>query len=153
MFRGQHRHSIDVKGRVSIPAAYREELQGAADGPPFLTAEQSCLKLYPYADWCEYERGFLEETATDPDVQDYARLVISNAVESPIDKQGRILVPQYLREHAGLEKEVTIAGVGKAIEIWDTARFRMNLGRTQPNYDNLARTVAERQRERRGSRS
>lgn len=146
MFRGQHSHSIDVKGRVSIPTAYREELQEAADKPPFLTLYENCLRLYPHDDWCAYEARILAEAQVDPDAQDYVRMVISNAVEAPIDKQGRILVPQYLRERAGLEKEVTLAGVGDAVEVWDTPRFRMRLGSTQADFRRISKDFAGRLR-------
>ena len=143
MFRGRHSHTIDAKGRVSIPVAYRMELQQRSDQPAFLTADENCLCLYPFEDWRNHERKIVAKAELDPDARDYARLVISGAVESPLDKQGRILVPQYLREHAYLEHEVTIAGVGLTVEIWDTARFQMNLKQTQTNFRVLSREIAE----------
>jgi MraZ protein len=143
MFRGRHTHTIDAKGRVSIPAVYRMELQQRSDQPAFLTADENCLCLYPFDDWRNYERKIVAEAELDPDARDYARLVISGAVESPLDKQGRILVPQYLREHAYLEREVTIAGVGLRVEIWDTARFELNLKQAQANFRLLSRGIAK----------
>ena len=143
MFRGRHSHTIDAKGRVSIPVAYRMELQQRSDQPAFLTADENCLCLYPFEDWRNHERKIVAKAELDPDARDYARLVISGAVESPLDKQGRILVPQYLREHAYLEREVTIAGVGLTVEICDTARFQMNLKQTQTNFRALSREIAE----------
>ena len=74
------------------------------------------------------------------------RLVISGAVETSIDKQGRILVPQYLREHAQLERDVTIAGVGPTVEIWDTASLQANLNRTQANFRPISKEMAEKLR-------
>ena len=142
MFRGRHSHTIDAKGRVSIPVAYRMELQQRSDQPAFLTADENCLCLYPFEDWRNHEGKIVAKAELDPDARDYARLVISGAVESPLDKQGRILVPQYLREHAYLEREVTIAGVGLTVEIWDTARFQMNLKQTQTNFRVLSRGIA-----------
>ncbi|MDJ0851437.1 MAG: division/cell wall cluster transcriptional repressor MraZ [Myxococcota bacterium] len=139
MFRGRHSHTIDAKGRVSIPTGYRQELQQDAERPPFLTAGENQLNLYPAEDWCAYERKMLADAEGDLDAQDIARMVISSVVEAPIDKQGRILVPQYLREMAGLEKEVTIAGVGDYVEVWDTARFRMALGQVQSNFRSIHR--------------
>ena len=142
MFRGRHSHTIDAKGRVSIPVAYRMELQQRSDQPAFLTADENCLCLYPFEDWRNHERKIVAKAELDPDARDYARLVISGAVESPLDKQGRILVPQYLREHAYLEREVTIAGVGPRIEIWDKARFDEDLNKTQARFNEIASTVA-----------
>jgi MraZ protein len=69
-------------------------------------------------------------------------MMISGAAECPIDKQGRLLLPQYLRDHAGLEREVTIAGVGPRVEIWDKARFDADLMKTQARFDEIASTVA-----------
>lgn len=146
MFRGRHSHTIDAKGRVSIPAGYRMELQSRSEQPPILTADDHCLRLYPYDDWCNHERKIVEQAAVDPNARDYVRLVISGAVESPIDKQGRILVPQYLRTHAHLEREVTLAGVGYTVEIWDTARLRADLNQTQSNFRRISEEMAERLR-------
>ncbi len=142
MFRGRHGHTIDAKGRVSIPVVYRMGLQQRSDQPAFLTADENCLRLYPFEDWCRYESEIVAQAELDPDARDYARLVISGAVEAPIDKQGRILVPQYLRDHAHLEREVTIAGVGHTVEIWDAARFQMNLNQTQASIRSIQSVMA-----------
>ena len=143
MFRGRHSHTIDGKGRVSIPVAYRMELQQRSDQPAFLTADENCLRLYPFEDWCNHERTIVAQAELDPDARDYARLVISGAIEAPIDKQGRILVPQYLREHGHLEREVTIAGVGLTVEIWDEARLHVNLNQTQASFRSIALVMAK----------
>lgn len=118
------------------------ELQRRSDQPPILTAHQSCLRLYPYDDWCEYEEKLVAEADVDPDVQDFVRLVVSGATEAPIDKQGRVLVPQYLREHAHLEKEVTLAGVGQMVELWDTARLNESLDQTQARFRQISAEIA-----------
>jgi len=143
MFRGRHSHTIDAKGRVSIPVAYRMGLQQRSDQPAFLTADENCLRLYPFEDWCNHERTIVAQAELDPNARDYARMVISGAVEAPIDKQGRVLVPQYLREHGHLEREVTIAGVGLTVEIWDTARFQVNLNQTQTSIRSIQTGMAE----------
>jgi MraZ protein len=143
MFRGRHSHTIDVKGRMSIPAAYRTELQRRSDQAPVLTADRECLQLYPYDDWCDYEAKIVAQAQVDPNARDYVRLVISGAVEAPIDKQGRILVPGYLREHANLKKDVTVCGVGLTVEIWDTTRLQSNLNQTQANFHRIAADMAE----------
>ena len=144
MFRGRHSHTIDAKGRVSIPVVYRMHLQQRSDQPAFLTADENCLRLYPFEDWRNHERHIVAQAELDPDARDYARLVISGAVEAPLDKQGRILVPQYLREHAHFDREVTFAGVGLTVEIWDTARLQMNLNQTQANFRVISSEMAKR---------
>ena len=123
------------------------ELQQRSDQPPILTADLNCLRLYPYTDWCDVESAIVSQAALlDPEVQDVARMKISGAVEAPIDNQGRILVPQYLREHARLDRDVTLAGVGRTIEVWDAARFTENLEQTQLNFRVLSRDLAQKLR-------
>ncbi len=143
MFRGRHNHTIDAKGRVNIPAGYRMELQRRSDQPPILTADENCLQLYPYEDWVVHEKEIVAKAAIDPNARDYVRLMISGAVEAPIDKQGRILVPLYLREQAHIERDVTVAGVGLTIEIWDAARLQKNLNQTQANFRAISLEMAE----------
>jgi MraZ protein len=101
------------------------------------------LALYPYEAWRKIERELEEASPLQPEVQDLQRFLISGAVESPVDKQGRISIPPYLREHAGLDKEVTIAGVGPRIEVWDRARFEQSLTRTQARFNEISATVAK----------
>jgi MraZ protein len=119
------------------------ELQQRSDQPAFLTADENCLRLYPFDDWRNHERKIVAEAELDPDARDYARLVVSGAAGAPLDKQGRILVPQYLREHAHLEREVTIAGVGLTVEIWDEARLHVNLNQTQASFRSIALVMAK----------
>jgi MraZ protein len=119
------------------------ELQKRSDQAPVLTADENCLRLYPFDDWCDYEQKVVARAEIDPNARDYARLVISGAAEAPIDKQGRILVPGYLREHAHLEKDVTIAGVGHTVEIWDTTHMQSNLNQTQANFRRISAEMAE----------
>ena len=130
---------------MSIPAAYREALR-KTEGAPFLTLDQDCLKLYPFEDWCEYEQKILANSDVDPSAQDYVRFVVSNAAETPIDKQGRILVPQYLREAVALEKDVTLAGVGPTIELWDPARLSVHDAQTRTNFRQISHDFAEKMR-------
>ena len=118
------------------------ELERRSERAPILTNAFGCLHLYPYEDWCEVERKIVENESANPDFQAYQRMMISGAAECPIDKQGRMLLPQYLRDLAGLEREVTIAGVGPRVEIWDKARFDADLMKTQARFNEIASTVA-----------
>jgi MraZ protein len=128
---------------MSIPSAYRTELERHSDGPPMVTSSFACLYLYPYEDWRVVERRIVEHETENLDYQDYQRMMISGAAECPIDKQGRVLIPQHLRDHAGLDREVTIAGVGPRIEIWDKARFDARLEQTQANFPEISSRVAD----------
>lgn len=142
MFRGRFVHTIDAKNRMSLPATFRQELQRRSDHPPILTNAHECLDLYPYEDWLAFEEQIVGIASVDPEAQAYARMVISGATECPVDKQGRILVPPHLREHAALQREVTVAGVGPKIELWDKGRFESSLTNTHARFPEMARSVA-----------
>ncbi len=126
MFRGRHEHSIDAKGRMSIPSGFRVEIQRRSEKPPILTNYQDHLALHPADEWDKVEEGLLEMRELRPEVQNYRRFIVSGAVECPIDNQGRILIPAYLREHAGLKNKATVAGVLDRIELWEPTRFAEN---------------------------
>jgi MraZ protein len=143
MFRGRFLHTIDSKGRVSLPAGFRMELQRRSDRSPILTILPDCLALYAAEDW---ER--VEERITDVDplrIEGHSiqRFLISSCVECPPDAQGRILIPPFLREHAQLDRDVTIAGVGKRIEVWDRARFAQELTRTHAQFGEISSEVSK----------
>lgn len=143
MFRGHFVHAIDAKGRMSIPAGFRTELQSRSDQAPILTISEESLLLYPYDDWCAFEDQILGLSAVQPDVQDYQRYMIANCAECPIDRQGRILIPTYMREHAQLEREVTVAGIGPRVELWDKARFDAKMKNIQARHREIASAVAK----------
>ena len=127
MFLGRHKHTIDEKGRVSIPRNFRTELEARSDHAPVLTADDHCLRLFPWDEWEAHNGRIAERARHDPDARDFARLVLMNAVEAPIDKQGRILIPQDLRNLAGLRRDVAVAGMGDTVEIWDAERLEAKL--------------------------
>ena len=137
-------HTIDTKNRMSLPAGFRQEIQAQSEAPPILTNAHQCLDLYRHEDWLEFEESISQIASVDLEAQAYARMMISGATECPIDKQGRILVPPHLRAHAGLTREVTVAGVGSKIELWDRSRFEESLTQTNARYPEMARSVAER---------
>jgi MraZ protein len=146
MFRGRFYHTIDAKGRVSIPSGFRLELQSSSEQAPIVTngvtVPGQCLWLYRYEDWCEYESNLVGLAPDNLDVQAYVRFMVSGASECPIDGQGRTLLPAFLREHAKLGREVTIAGVGGRIEIWNKELFDENQTSTQEDFQRIASVVA-----------
>lgn len=119
MFMGQYEHSIDTKGRIIIPAKYREEL-----GESFVITRdlEGCLLLYSEEEW----QGFVSKLKALPSKQSTKRIqrqYLSKAMEVEPDKQGRILIPALLRAEASLEKEVVFVGMMNRVEIWDKKRF------------------------------
>ncbi len=147
MFRGRFFHTIDAKGRVSIPSGFRLELQSRSDNAPIITNGPpdalACLWLYPYEDWCKFESRVATLSPDNLKVQQYVRFMISGATECPIDAQGRTLLPQYLRDYAKLEREVAIAGVGTRIELWNKSLFDEDQSNTQADFQEISAAVAE----------
>lgn len=145
MARGRFTYTMDAKGRLAIPPVMRMELQTHPDRPPFLTNLVDCpaLGLFAHERWLEIEQRLSTMSQMQPEIQAIRRMLVSGAQECPLDNQGRLLIPPHLREHAGLAREVTIAGVGPRIEIWDTARFERELVITKDKGSEFARVAAE----------
>jgi MraZ protein len=143
MFRGRFIHSMDSKGRLSIPMSFRTELARRGDRAPILTNLQDCLALFAFEDWVDLERRLFSASPMHIEVQALQRFMVSGATESPIDAQGRLLVPPHLREFAGLEREVTIAGVGRWVELWDRTRFDQEVSKTRIRYPEISTEVAK----------
>lgn len=144
MFRSHFRHTLDNKGRVSIPAEHRVELQVDNAKPPIITKGDDCLRLYPESDWTEYERRMIEAASFDPDGEELLRAIIAWSSACPVDRVGRILIPPTLREHANLEREVVFVGMGHFVEIWNPTRFSESDARTWARSRDLRRSLAAR---------
>src|SRR3989338_1873517 len=123
MFRGRFEHTIDQKGRISIPARFRELLATQDDERLIVTNFDQCLWAYPVSEW----RGVEEKVAAlpqfKPEVKMLQRFFISAACECPLDTHGRIMISSPLKKYAGLEKNVILVGMTKRIEIWDESRW------------------------------
>ena len=117
MFRGRFEHTIDPKGRVSIPAKFRELLGEKYDDRLIITTGlDSCLVAFPYGEWVNVEEKVSSLSMVKKEVKAFQRVFISGATECPIDKLGRVLIPPTLRSHAQLEKDVVFAGMLKKFE-------------------------------------
>jgi MraZ protein len=145
MARGHVHHVLDSKGRVAIPQVYRMELQAQDQRPPILTAliDQKALGLYGHGHWQSIEERLESMSQVQPEVQAVRRLLVSGAVECPVDGQGRILIPPHLREHAGLERDVTFAGVGARIEIWSKERYEGEIRQTRDRAHEISTIAAQ----------
>lgn len=120
MFRGLHRLSLDNKGRLSIPAVYRQRLLEASGGRIVLTVDRDrCLLLYPLNTWEDIERKLIQLSSTNKRARALKRLLLGHAEECCLDAGGRILLPEPLREFASLEKRVVLLGQGNKFEIWN----------------------------------
>lgn len=120
MFRGISPLSLDGKGRLAIPAKYRQHLQDAGGGQVVLTIDRDrCLLLYPLPIWEEVERQLIRLSSTNKRARALKRLLLGHAEECGLDASGRILLPAPLREFAGLDKRVVLVGQGNKFEIWN----------------------------------
>ncbi len=138
MFMGEYSHSIDAKGRLIMPAKYREQL-----GNEFVVTKglDGCLFVYPQEEWQSIETKFREVPLTTKDARKFSRFFFAGAAACEIDKQGRILLPSVLREFAGLEKDVVLVGVLNRIEIWDKAKWEETNG--YDDMDEIAEHMAD----------
>ena len=125
MFRGRYEHTIDAKGRTSLPARYRDVLSAMGERRIVLTsALDPCLAAFSIPEWTAFEDRLAKLPQFDRAVQKLKRLYVSGAVECEVDDSGRILIPPTLRDHAGLTKDVVWAGIGKSAELWDKDAWR-----------------------------
>jgi MraZ protein len=123
MFRGRNDCAIDDKGRVMLPVKFREYLATKNDTTLWLTNIDNCLRAYPTTDWLEIEQKIQSKSLRTNDERWFKRFFLGGVHDCPLDKQGRILVPQSLRKYAGLEKDVAIIGLINHFEIWDINRY------------------------------
>ena len=123
-FRGRFEYTIDDKGRVNIPSPFREQLQESGQQSFFITNFYGCLYGYTEKEWYKVEEKLSHISSTDVVKNNFVRVFLGSAVEVVPDKQGRILIPSTLRNHAKLEKDVVFLGLTKRFEIWSLARWQ-----------------------------
>lgn len=123
MFTGSYFHLMDNKGRVSIPPRYREILQERQDRQIILTNFDNYLLAFPQSEWLKVEARLGEKALFNKDYRAFQRFLISGVQECPLDRQGRILIPQNLREYAKLSREVSLVGAVRCFEVWDRQTF------------------------------
>lgn len=120
MLIGEYEHSLDAKGRLIMPAKLRESI-----GENFVVTKglDGCLFAFSITEWANFEEKLKSLPLSNRNSREFTRFFLSGATECEIDKQGRFLIPNNLREAAGLIKEVVIIGVGTRIEIWDKEKW------------------------------
>jgi len=144
MFRGRHEHTIDAKGRTSVPARYRDVLDAAGERRIVLTSGlDPCLVAYAPLEWSEFESALGKLPRFDRAVQKLKRLYVSGAVECDIDDVGRILVPPTLRGYAKLKKDVLWAGSGRYAELWDKDEWLRYVETTEDERRDIAARLSE----------
>lgn len=129
MFRGANAISLDAKGRLAIPTKYRQPLMDDCGGQLVCTidTQQSCLLLYPLAEWEEIELKLSKLSSMNPHERRLQRLLLGYALEGEMDKNGRFLLSAPLREHANLTKDLMLVGQLNKFEIWDTQTWQQQI--------------------------
>jgi len=137
VFLGRYAHNLDAKGRLAIPARFREAL---AEGVILTRGIDRCLALYPLEAWRPLAEKVAALSITDADARNFRRLVFAEAADLTLDGQGRILVPPDLRRYAELEREALVVGVDASIEIWSPQRWAT----VEASLDSDAAEIAQR---------
>lgn len=143
MFRGRFLHTIDDKGRIMVPARFREELRANYDERLIITNLDGCLVAYPAAEWSKLEEKLMQKSQVKKEVKAFIRFFVSGASECSLDDQGRVLVPPSLREYAALEREVVLAGMLNRIEIWNKEKWNQEISSSVENLDQLTEVLAD----------
>jgi MraZ protein len=140
MFIGEYQHTIDDKGRLIMPSKFRENL-----GLNFIMTKglDNCLFVYPKEEWMILEQKLRSLPLTNRDARAFVRFFFAGAAECTLDKQGRVLVPSNLREHAALIKDGVIIGVSTRIEIWSKEKWDEYNDDDSLSYDSIAEKMAE----------
>ncbi len=136
MFLGEFEHTIDDKGRVAIPARFREEMQ---EGFIITRGFDNCLQAFPRPTWQDLAHRISTLSLGNEEARHLRRLLFSGANEVTFDRQGRILIPQNLREYASLSEKVVIAGMHTFFELWSPERWQTVLS----TLDSSGRIIAE----------
>lgn len=120
MFLGEFQHTLDPKGRVILPSAFREDL---SEGLVMTVGLDRCLAVHPMTDWERVVEGLRSLRSTDGRERRFARMMLANAHPEQLDKQGRVTIPARLREYASLSKEIAVVGNDSRVELWDRASW------------------------------
>ena len=135
MFIGQYEHSLEAKGRLSIPKKFRSQL---GSGAVLAQGLDGCLFLFPAASWNQLIHKLSQLPLTRTDARSFTRALSYGAVEVNVDSLGRILLPDYLRAYAGIQSACIIAGAVDRIEIWDKLRFDTYSAKVNAHYEHIA---------------
>lgn len=140
MFMGEYQHNIDIKGRMIVPAKFREAL-----GESFVLTRglDQCLFAYPMEEWKLLEEKLKKLPLTKKDARSFTRFFFSGAVECEVDKQGRINIPQTLRSYSKLDKECVVIGVSNRIEVWSKEAWEGYLSESEESFAEIAENLMD----------
>jgi len=131
VFLGTHTPRLDVKGRVILPAKFREQLE---PGVILTRGQERCIYVFTVAEFERIHEQLRSAPLSSKQARDYIRVFLSGASDEALDKQGRVTIPQNLREYAGLNRELTVIGAGSRAEIWDSAAWAAYLEAQEQSF-------------------
>jgi MraZ protein len=140
MLLGEYQHNLDTKGRMAVPAKFREQL---AAGAIITRGIDNCIFMFANAEWEELAKKIVSLPLAQANARAFGRLMLAGAADVELDHQGRILIPEYLRKYAGLKKEVTVTGLYTRIEIWDDAAWKAYKTKTENSSEAIAEKLGE----------
>ncbi|MCK1977259.1 division/cell wall cluster transcriptional repressor MraZ [Jeotgalicoccus huakuii] len=140
MFMGEYKHNLDTKGRIIVPSKFRDLL---SEQFVITRGLDRCLFAYTMDEWSRIEEKLKTLPLTKKDARKFTRLFFSGATNVEIDKQGRINIPQNLRDYAGLSKDCTVIGVSSRIEIWDTESWEDFYTESEDNFEEIAEDLID----------
>ena len=140
MFIGEYNHTVDEKGRLAVPIKFRTKL---ARGAVVTRGLDNCLFLYTGAEWKDLAGRLSKLPISRANTRAFARLMLAGAMDVSLDKQGRIILPDYLRKYAGMSKNVIIAGLYNRLEIWDKEKWETYKTGTEKSSGDIAEQLGE----------
>lgn len=140
MFIGEYSHTIDAKGRMAVPAKFRAKL---TSGAVVTRGLDNCLFLFSKEEWQKLAEQISASPINKANTRAFGRFMLAGATEAEFDKQGRILLPEYLRVYTGLKKKAIIAGIYNRIEIWEESAWQKYSKQTQKNSAKIAEGLGE----------
>lgn len=138
MFLGTHNPRLDDKGRLILPAKFRDELAG---GVVITKGQERCLYVFPVAEFATIAAQLREQPMTHKAARAYSRVFFASAHDEVPDKQGRVTIPSHLREYAGLDRELAVIGASKHVEIWDRQAWDAYLAESEDGFSDIEQGV------------
>ncbi|MHB0884301.1 MAG: division/cell wall cluster transcriptional repressor MraZ [Bacillota bacterium] len=140
MFKGEYQHALDEKNRLTVPSKFRE---GLGDSFVITRGLDNCLFAYAAEEWSKLEEKLKALPFTRADARSFSRFFFSGAVDAEVDKQGRVVIPSNLKEHARIDKDVVVIGVATRVEIWGQAEWEAFREKTEASYEEIAEKIVD----------
>ncbi|MEK7505998.1 MAG: division/cell wall cluster transcriptional repressor MraZ [Patescibacteria group bacterium] len=140
MILGEFKHSLDIKGRLAVPAKFREKL---GVGAIITRGLDKCLFIFGANEWEVLVQKLMNLPLAQANSRAFVRLMLAGASDAKVDAQGRILVPDYLRKYAGLKKQAVVTGLYNRMEVWDEGEWQAYKQKTEASSDEIAEKLGE----------